>query len=254
MEKTLKLKLPERKSGKMQLSVIGSSSDGNCYLLMDGEHYIALDCGRPFDEVRRGCNYTTSCIEAAIISHEHTDHVSNIKDFFRQGIDCYTGDKQAENIGDTRLKTLPEKKWSDIYGWKILPFSIPHDEVPNFAYVIKRNDHTICYATDFEYLPFTLKSFGITTWLIECNHSIEIEQFANSKNYEHVLRGHSSLETVKSLLALNITESTKNIICCHLSSRNSDADQIITELTDIVPETVNVKIARKGLIVDLEGS
>lgn len=87
---------------------------------------------------------------------------------------------------------------------------------------------------------------GINTWLIECNHSIEIEEFEEDGNFEHVLRGHSSLETVKQLVEVNMTDSLQDIILCHVSSRNADEGQILREITAIVPETVNVTIAKKG--------
>lgn len=233
----------------MILKCIGTGSSGNCYLYGDGERYIVLDAGMNWKSVLKACYYTPSDIDALLVSHEHGDHAKYIKDFQRAGIDAYTGWHQAENIKEiygVECKRIPHNVWNKIGNWQILPFKVPHNDTPNYAYIIRSHGYTLCYATDFEYLPVTLKSMSINTWLIECNHSIEIEEFEEDGNFEHVLRGHSSLETVKQLVEANITDSLQNIILCHTSSRNADEGQILREITAIVPETVNVTIAKKG--------
>ena len=141
---------------------------------------------------------------------------------------------------------VPEKKWTAVADWKFLPFAVPHDGVPNFAYIVQTSGHRLLYMTDFEYCPFTVKKLNIDTFLIECNYCGDLERFENEGKYEHVLRGHSSLETVKGFIQANMTDSLKNIILCHLSSSNSDEGQMLSEITAMVPETVNVTIATKG--------
>lgn len=79
----------------------------------------------------------------------------------------------------------------------------------------------------------------------------DVEEIEGSENFEHVLRGHSSLGTVKDILAINQTDSMKNIICCHLSDENSNEKQIVAEIEAIVPDSVQVCIADKGKVFEL---
>ena len=55
----------------MIIKCIGTGSSGNCYLYGDGERYIALDAGISWKGVLKACEYTPSCIDAALITHEH---------------------------------------------------------------------------------------------------------------------------------------------------------------------------------------
>lgn len=79
----------------------------------------------------------------------------------------------------------------------------------------------------------------------------DVEELEGSENYEHVLRGHSSIGTVKDIIKINQSDATKNIIACHLSDRNSDEKQIISDLSAIVSDTVHIDIATNGKVIDL---
>ena len=242
----------------MRLHVVGSGSSGNCYLLEEQGEYLALDAGCKMLDVKKACGFNVTSIQAAIITHKHRDHAEFIKDFHGNAIDCYTGWHQAEEIAEKygqKCKSIPKAMWSNVSAnWRVLPFNVPHDDVPNFGYIIEYiPDKTsrVCYITDFEYVPFTFKSFDITTWLLECNYSGEIEKHENEGKYEHVLKGHSSLDTVKGIIQANLNDSMQNVILCHVSSTNADVGMILREITALVPETVNVTIAQKGKAFDL---
>lgn len=114
---------------------------------------------------------------------------------------------------------------------------------------------TFLYATDFQYIgnngkEYSFKSFNINHFLIAVNYT-DLDDEDKSGKISHVVRGHSSLETVKEFLKTSMTDACKTVIACHLSSRNADESKIVRELTELVPETVNVVIAKKGMTLTL---
>ena len=137
---------------------------------------------------------------------------------------------------------LPEKKSKDIGSFKVTPFYVPHDKTPNFAYLI--------YATDFSYLPFSFKNMRINHFLIECNHLDESPE-QDSFKFEHSIRGHSSLSTVKEIIRVNKTASLRTITLCHLSEGWGNPEVMQKEIQDVARDDVLVQIARPGLEVDL---
>ena len=69
---------------------------------------------------------------------------------------------------------------------------------------------------------------------------------------EHVLRGHSSLKTVLDMLAANYSAVMRNVILCHLSQENADPVEIKKRVSELVGDTVQVDIARRNLLVNLQ--
>lgn len=140
------------------------------------------------------------------------------------------------------------------YGkWKVIPFTVPHthntgDPCENYAYIILNNGEKLLYLTDFMYCPYDLSKYNINHFLIAVNYT-ELED-DNQGKISHVARGHSSLETVKDFLRISMTDKCKTIIACHLSSRNSNESQVLTELKELAPNAT-VCIAKKGACYEL---
>lgn len=55
----------------MMLKCVGSGSSGNCYLIEDNGHYLALDAGVKFQSVQVACNFEVSQIDGLLITHGH---------------------------------------------------------------------------------------------------------------------------------------------------------------------------------------
>lgn len=137
--------------------------------------------------------------------------------------------------------------------WKVIPFTVPHthntgEPCENYAYIILNNGEKLLYLTDFMFCRYNLSKYNINHFLIAVNYT-DLED-DNQGKISHVARGHSSLETVKDFLRVSMTDKCKSILACHLSSRNADAQKILTELTELAP-TSNVTIMQKGITYQL---
>ena len=102
--------------------------------------------------------------------------------------------------------------------------------------------------TDFGYCKYTFKSWNVDTFIVACNYT----QIPDSEeaNYAHVVMGHSSLDTVKDILAVNKSDSMKNVILCHTSS-SADTELMVSEIQKVVGDGVNVTVAKKKEVINL---
>lgn len=69
----------------MELIVLGSNSQGNCYLLVGRDEVLIIEAGIKFAEVKKALNYDISKIVGCLISHEHNDHAGYYMEYLRFG-------------------------------------------------------------------------------------------------------------------------------------------------------------------------
>ena len=55
----------------MYLTCLGSSSNGNCYILQNEDEALILEAGMPFKEVKKALDFNISKVRGVCISHEH---------------------------------------------------------------------------------------------------------------------------------------------------------------------------------------
>lgn len=177
-----------------------------------------------------------------------------VKDLMFRGVKCYGSDELQKfietSIGE-KIIAFEEKKTYQLGSFKVTPMEVPHDETHCFAYIIEFSDGSrLLYATDFEYLPYTFKSLKINYFLLECNHQADLVDRSEAK-YEHSLRGHSELETVKEIIRVNKTPDMRNVILCHLSGGWSDPETMQKEVQSVAGKWVRVDVAHAGANVGL---
>ena len=238
----------------MNLAVANSGSDGNTYLLNSDKDCVVLDCGVNFKTVMKMLDFNISKIRFALCTHIHSDHMKYVKDYLNKGFKVLMPKQVKERFEDYTLAIQAEPmKRISIGGFNVTPFEVPHDEdVTCFAYIIEHKDFgKLLYMTDCMYCRYNLKKLKINHFLCECNY---IKELAD-ENYEkglrdRVLKTHMELETVKEFIRANATDSLQNVILCHLSAENADADKMSAEVQKIVP-SANVCVARAGFQTEL---
>lgn len=246
----------------IRLHVVGSGSKGNCYLLEDNDHYLALDAGCPWLDVEKACNFQVSKIDGCLITHRHSDHSNYAECFFCEGIQPYSNDDTHDFILGTHgkyVKALARNSFLIIQKrWRVIPWEVPHSDrnggrVPCFAYYIETpSGHRMAYITDFLYSPTVFSNLKVHTILVACNHDDEVTEEENGEGkYRHIVTGHSSLSVVKDLVLANQTDELRNVILCHLSESNASPDKMQSVIQEAVGNEVLVTIARKGKTINL---
>ena len=69
----------------------------------------------------------------------------------------------------------------------------------------------------------------------------------DSAKYEHVLKGHSGISTVRDIILANKTPDLRNVILCHLSSENADPETMQREIQSVAGKWVNIAVAKAGM-------
>lgn len=101
----------------------------------------------------------------------------------------------------------------------------------------------ILYITDTEFCKWRFKE--INHILISCNYQSKYITDNDAKR-NHVLRGHMELETVKEFVKTNKSNALRNVILCHLSQENANAEEMVAEVKKVAGMGVNVDYAEKG--------
>ena len=238
----------------MKLRCCGTGSNGNCYsLISDTGEILLLECGvSNWNKILRMINYRITDVSGCILTHIHSDHSKNVETVQWSGIRVFTNKETAEILSGKLTISSPEGKTVQIGNFKAVPFYVEHDGTPNYAFLIKHPEcGTMLYATDFMYLnKYSFKNMRINHFLIECNHLDETPE-QDSFKFEHSVRGHSSLSTVKEIIRVNKTASLRTITLCHLSEDWGDPDRMQKEIQEVAGKDVLVQIARVGLEVSL---
>lgn len=238
----------------MQVISTGSQA-GNCYALVsDGGEILLLDFGCQWRKILKGIDYQISKVAGALLTHEHGDHSQSYKWCLENNIPICTNDETAERfeiISGEKMIGNPERIPFEVGSFSVIPFYLPHDRTPNFGFLIEHEEMgRLLYATDYEYLPYRFTSQRINHFLIECNHMDDMVDRASAK-YSHVLKGHSSLSTVKKIIEVNKTPDLRNVILCHLSSDNADPDEMQKQIQEVAGKWCNVVVAEPGLKLEL---
>ncbi len=238
----------------MELKCIGSGSKGNAYALVEKDEILLLECGMPLITVKEAIGWKISNVVGCLISHIHKDHAGHVKEFLKAGIPVYTNAETAANIEKDwheRLYSLAEKKAEKIGGFKVIPFYVPHEDTPCYAYLIMHDSMgKMLFATDFSYIRYNFKNMGINHFLVEANYD---KNSLNPEipNYEHVMRGHASLDTCMDIISANKTPELRNVIMCHLGHSSSSRERFVESMEKITGFGVNVDCAASGLSIEL---
>ena len=178
------------------------------------------------------------------------DHSKSYEWLLQNGIPIYTNDEAEEHfeiVAGQKMIVIPDKKPFDIGSFSVIPFYLPHDGTPNFGFLIEHEEMgRLLYCTDFEYLPYRFTSYRINHFLIECNHMDDMVD-RNSAKYSHVLKGHSSLSTVKKIIEVNKTTDLRNVVLCHLSRDNADPVEMQKQIQEVAGKWCNIAVAKAGM-------
>lgn len=221
----------------MRLKCLGSGSSGNCYILENETEALVIEAGLPFKEVKRALGFNVKKIKAVIISHIHGDHRKYWHEYVMAGIPVFEPYKNEGCI----FQISKDSFW-------IKAFELVHD-VPCYGFFIKHPEiGKMIYASDTEYIKYRFKNLDHI--LVECNHDKNFIQ-ADAVNRSHILEGHMELQTTKEFVRVNNNPDLRNVVLLHLSANNSNEEDFKRKIEEVVEQSTNVYVAKKGLKVDL---
>ncbi len=220
----------------MKFRCLGSSSSGNCYILENDSETLIIEAGIPFMVGKKALDFNISKIVGVVVSHSHGDHAKHVGEYEKSGISVF---RPYESDMERQVRT---------YGkFVIKSFPLIHD-VPCFGFLIEHPETgKVLYASDTEYIKYRFRD--LSHILIECNYSKDLIP-EDAVNRSHVMTGHMELQTVLEFLRANNSPALRSAVLLHVSARNSDPEEFVTEVGKVIQ--CPVWAAEKGLEVDLD--
>jgi phosphoribosyl 1,2-cyclic phosphodiesterase len=237
---------------------LASGSKGNCIYFGTRKTKILIDAGLSAAATERKLSQigvSLEEIEAILISHEHTDHISGLKTLaLRYKIPVFANAETAKSIYMT-LGSCPQFKifstgesfaFEDI---EIHPFSVQHDTVDPVAFILKTGGVKVGICTDLGFASTLVRSYlrGCDYLMVEANHEPSMVHASRRPQIykQRVLSrsGHLSNEACAALLAEVMENNLKHIHLAHLSSECNSEITALETVKRKIGEAVEITIA-----------
>ena len=240
----------------MRLNVLGSDSNGNCYVLQTDKEALIIEAGVRFSEVKKALKWKLSKVVGAVITHEHNDHAKYIRDFVSNGITVLALPSvfRAKGIDSLSFRKEIEPMHGYIVGgFRVFAMPVCHD-VPCVGFIIEHEDMgRMLFVTDTMMLEYRVP--GLNHILLEANYAedildAKIEAGSVPLSMKpRLIHSHMEIETTKGILRANDLSGVNEIVLIHLSNGNSDERRFVREVQETSGKPVYAAVA--GLELNL---
>lgn len=243
----------------MHISIFASGSGGNCLLFRSAGTAILIDAGI---SARRICGFLASeglvveDLDAILISHEHSDHVSGLSTLLkRHSAECFaapiTAHALQRNIefGDEYIGEMRPGVPLQLGGAVVTAFNTEHDTPQSVGYRLDTHEGSFGVCTDLGHVTDEVLDClrGVDVALIETNHDLDL---LRSGPYPPQLKrrilsdfGHLSNEAGAELACELVAAGAKKLILGHLSRENNSPAFAL--------EAVERALSAKGLTAEV---
>jgi len=231
----------------VKFCVLASGSSGNCALVATAKTRILIDAGLSVRELARRLaeiQESVDSLDAVLITHEHSDHVSGLCRLLRTR--CRA--KRPLPAFLTRL-TAPVIDWEEcepvletfqagasfrVGDIEVDSFTIPHDARDPVGFCFRAEGIKISIATDLGYMPESIKFHlrGTDVLLLESNHDLEMLKVGpypwSVKQRVMGRNGHLSNSVVCEYLEADFAATASALVLGHLSEQNNHPELVRT--------------------------
>jgi phosphoribosyl 1,2-cyclic phosphodiesterase len=204
---------------------------------------ILIDAGLSRREVAKrlaAIGEDLAAVDAILITHEHSDHVSGLVPL-------------SKGVGDRRIPvyltmgTVPYIDWAEyrpvmetfqagcgftIGDFDIASFTIPHDAADPVGFTLTAQGIKVAIATDLGYVTESLRvHLRNSNWLLlESNHDLEMLRVGpypwSVKQRVMSRRGHLSNEVAAAFIQDDLDSSVSTVVLGHISEHNNHPELV----------------------------
>ncbi|HLX42174.1 MAG TPA: MBL fold metallo-hydrolase [Bryobacteraceae bacterium] len=214
---------------------MASSSAGNSTLVATERTRLLIDAGLSRKETFErltAAGIDPQSIDAILITHEHTDHVSGLQAIARKlDVPVYLSLLTAPAItwGEytPKIEMFPAGSSFTVGDIDVTTFTIPHDAVDPVGFSFRAQGIKISIATDLGYLPDSIRFHlcGSDVLLLESNHDLEMLKVGpypwSVKQRVMGRMGHLSNDVACRFVRDHLDTTTSTLILGHLSEHNN---------------------------------
>ena len=228
----------------MRIDLLCSGSKGNSCLIRHEDTQLLIDCGSTKKYLMESFKKVGACVDdtnGVLISHAHSDHVSQLKHFKHLDVYSYCDLKDALDKHDV----VPNQKLI-IKDLSIQFLGLSHDSPHTIGFVVESDKEKLVYVTDTGYVPNQIKPYiaNADHYIFESNHDIEMLMQTNRPVYikQRIINdsGHLNNEDSARVLSEVIGERTREIVQAHISQEGNTRAQAYGVL--------EAELSRRGLL------
>lgn len=251
----------------LRFFTFSSGSSGNCAFVKYNKTRLLIDCGISCKRINTAIrNIGETDVDAVLITHEHSDHVSGLRVFSKAHcVPVYATGPTWNYICDENIPlfnrriSVPGTTFS-IGDIDITPIPTSHDSADSVGYVLNCGGRRFAVATDNGKLTGEFAEFlrGCDTALIEANYD---PKMLENGPYPLPLKkrilspvGHMSNDQAGKLACALARSGTKRIVLGHLSLENNTPDKAFGTVSSMLKEEghcVSLAVADRYEITDL---
>ena len=220
----------------MLVTSFGSGSNGNAFLVQSGTTSLLIDAGVPIRLLRSGLKQAgvdDGQLTAALISHEHIDHVRSLPQLLRYQTAPFlaTGGTiralRTTNVGWSRI--TPAESFA-VEALTVTPIGVSHDAEEPVGFLIQERDVRVAIFTDLGEANTDVCSAlsGAALIVLESNYDERMLQAgpypAHLKRRIRGPLGHLGNHACAELLAGHAGKQTSDVWLAHLSEKNNRPD------------------------------
>ena len=245
-------------STRLRLHVLASGSKGNCSVVEDvpSGACIVIDCGiskRAFMERLDACGLDPMCIEAILVTHEHSDHTKGLgvvtRGLARLGVRPPLYASAAVHAASSELCALEDAvdmrhfaRGDDLVlaGMTVHAFATSHDAAESFGFRFDYAGDALGFMTDTGIVTGEAYEVlrGCRVLALEANH--DPDMLANGP-YPYYLKqriasehGHLSNNQSAELLEVLLDDCLECVVGMHVSQNNNTYRLPRTALADVL--------------------
>lgn len=214
----------------MRIDLLASGSKGNACVVRDGTTCILIDCGstkKYLSEAMRKVHVTHDDIDALLITHDHSDHISQLGMF--KDLPVYS----PVELSDVESFHVEPMKPFFIETLKVTPLALSHDAPHTTGYILENGIEKLVYITDTGYVRDTYFPLckGADYIVLECNHDVEMLMHTRRPQYVKARifsdEGHLCNEDCADVLDHIVTVNTKTIFLAHISQEGNTRERAL---------------------------
>lgn len=219
----------------LNISVLGSSSSGNCTFISTTKTRILLDVGLSRGQILkrlRAIGESLEHVDALLVSHEHFDHIAGLEQLLaKQSVPLYLSEETSAVVAPKPKGCHVEFIKAGYPFWvgdlRITPFSIPHDAVDPMAFTFEAEGIKIGHVTDLGYMTELVvqRLKGCHVLILESNHDLEMLRVGPYpwpvKQRIMSRMGHLSNEMTGKFFSEEFDGQAQHIVLAHLSENNN---------------------------------